>query len=313
MSLKKLCKKSFYKSFICILILTFSNLSMAFFILPTFNKSSMNRFIFNTDNNLNAFSNFSQKSKFIYILQGADFKTLYNESFDIAVVDCDDSKLTKDEILLLKGQNKVILSYLSIGEAESYREYWQKNWKVGNPEFIDEENICWPGNYKVKFWYSSWQEIIFKKLNQIINLGYDGVYLDVIDSYEYYKEKGNLLAEYYMVKFVIKISKTAKSKNPNFLVVPQNAENLVKYRQYLLAIDGLGRENLWFEENTRISHNDMSGILKNLIYTKNNNKFIFAINYTTEKSKIAEFLILCRIYGFIPYVGPKNLDCIYRL
>jgi cysteinyl-tRNA synthetase len=56
---------------------------------------------------------------------------------------------------------------------------------------MDAENPDWPGNYKVKYWETDWQNIIYKNsdsyLNKILTAGFDGVYLDIIDAFEYYE------------------------------------------------------------------------------------------------------------------------------
>ena len=52
-----------------------------------------------------------------------------------------------------------MLSYLSIGEVEDYRFYWQDGWGVGNPSFVGEENPNWAGNYKVKYWEDDCLEV----------------------------------------------------------------------------------------------------------------------------------------------------------
>ena len=71
---------------------------------------------------------FKSDSKFICVLQDVDYKMLTSTDFDIAIVDPDDSKLTKKNILGLHSQDKALIAYLSIGEAENYRNYWQKEW-----------------------------------------------------------------------------------------------------------------------------------------------------------------------------------------
>jgi len=86
-----------------------------------------------------------------------------------------------------------VLSYMSIGEAEDYRYYWQPTWNTSKPEWLESENPDWPGNFKVKYWYKSWQEIIYGNngsyLKKIIDAGYDGVYLDIIDAFEYFENR----------------------------------------------------------------------------------------------------------------------------
>ena len=56
------------------------------------------------------------------------------------------------EIKLMQDSAKTVLCYLSIGEAESYRPYWQKSWKTEKPAFLLKENPNWAGNYRVKYW-----------------------------------------------------------------------------------------------------------------------------------------------------------------
>lgn len=54
------------------------------------------------------------------------------------------------------------------------------------------ENPDWPGNYKVKYWNEDWQKLIYKNndsyLNKISTAGFDGVYLDIIDAFEYFEK-----------------------------------------------------------------------------------------------------------------------------
>jgi cysteinyl-tRNA synthetase len=79
-----------------------------------------------------------------------------------------------------RGGSRLLVCYLSIGEAESYRYYWQAAWAraSGRPSWLAEENPDWPGNYKVEYWDPEWQAIL---------LGFDGVYLDIIDAHGYFE------------------------------------------------------------------------------------------------------------------------------
>ena len=85
----------------------------------------------------------------------------------------------------------MVVCYMSIGEAEDYRYYWQNSWQTDRPEWLDRENPDWEGNYKVKYWYPAWQNIIFGNdesyTKRILDAGFDGAYLDLIDAFEYYE------------------------------------------------------------------------------------------------------------------------------
>jgi len=253
---------------------------------------------------------FDADAKFICVLQNICFLKFEDEEFDIAIVDPDDCGLTKEQLEILHKGNKILLAYLSIGEAERYRDYWQEDWEVGCPAFLDEENPDWAGNYKVKYWDNEWQEIIFGRLDKIMERGYDGVYLDIIDACKYYKEECADFAEEEMINFVINISKRAKAKYNNFLVVPQNVEELVDKEDYLQAIDGMGRENLWYIDNNLQNEDDLSYALNYLKKVIDADKFVLAISYTAEKDKKCSFIEMAKAYEFIPYIGRKELDTI---
>ena len=64
----------------------------------------------------------------------------------------------------------------------------------GAPPWLGRSNPDWLDNYKVRFWDPGWQKIIYgtpdSYLDKIIADGYDGVYLDIIDAYEYWGPGG---------------------------------------------------------------------------------------------------------------------------
>ena len=58
---------------------------------------------------------------------------------------------------------------------------------------MDELNPEWAGNYKVRYWDPEWKRIIYGEddsyLDRIMNAGFDGAYLDIIDAFEYFESK----------------------------------------------------------------------------------------------------------------------------
>ena len=56
-------------------------------------------------------------------------------------------------IARLHDTDKMVIAYIDIGEAESYRVYWQDGWRVGDPAWIvGEDPDGWAENYPVAFW-----------------------------------------------------------------------------------------------------------------------------------------------------------------
>lgn len=133
-----------------------------------------------------------------YVSKTAFISAVTATNYDLIIMDFyfhDGTSFTNAEVDQLRnkanGGKRLVISYMSIGEAEDYRYYWQADWNANKPSWIDAENPDWPGNYKVKYWEQEWQAIIFGNknayLDKIVSAGFDGVYLDIIDAFEYYE------------------------------------------------------------------------------------------------------------------------------
>ena len=156
------------------------------------------------ENNTNI-GHVSRAKNFLYIINPEKFDS--KESFinavaatnyDLIIIDFffNDSAFNSSDVSRLKvkanGGSRLVVSYLSIGEAEDYRYYWQEDWHSTSPEWMADENSNWEGNYKVKYWNNDWKSIIYGNensyLKKILNAGFDGAYLDIIDAFEYFEE-----------------------------------------------------------------------------------------------------------------------------
>ena len=205
---------------------------------------------------------------FAYILQAEKFakskeafvKKINESGRQFVVIDytfdgSKDGMWQSKEIAAMKKSdgNRRIVAYLSIGEAEDYRPYWKKEWKEKRPSFLVSENHEWKGNFRVRYWRKDWQAIIFSYLEIIINQGFDGVYLDIVDGYEFFeKGKDNCLnpetKQTYrqdMKSFVTDIVKRAKQYSSKFMVIQQNAQALFEDSDYMALLDGIGAEDVF--------------------------------------------------------------------
>ncbi len=148
----------------------------------------------------------AEAKNFLYLLNPSSYsgitdfpKVVSSTHYDIVIIDAfyQGDILTADNIAALKtknnGGNRLVIAYMSIGEVEDYRYYWQNEWKSNPPSWLAEENPNWPGNYKVRYWDTAWQEIIYGNdnsyLGKILDAGFDGVYLDIIDAFEYFENQ----------------------------------------------------------------------------------------------------------------------------
>lgn len=249
-----------------------------------------------------------------------DLGRLTASPFDLLVLDSGlgERPLTRAELAQLQhaARPKIVLSYLSVGEAEDYRPYWKSSWRSHPPPFIARENSEWKGNFKVRYWDPAWLELMTAYLDRIIDAGFDGVYLDVIDAFEFFGPGGTMperpTAAQDMRALVIALAEHARGArgHPGFLVVPQNGANILDgisaslARGYLDAIDAIGAEDTFFTEGERRSHGDA---IPRLLRFAREGKPVLAVDYVSGKNAEA-FVRLARRRGFIPYVGVRELD-----
>jgi|YelNatPaOPRAMG01_1025707.scaffolds.fasta_scaffold04255_2 cysteinyl-tRNA synthetase len=158
----------------------------------------------------------SQVTSFAYQLQPSRGQSrsgflaaLGAAGYDLLVLDysfdgSDAEAFTPAEIADLKAQcGGKLLAYVSIGEAEDYRWYWNQAWDAnhdgkpdpGAPAWLGPENPQWPGDYRVRFWDPAWQAIVFQYVDKVMAQGFDGVYLDTVDTYEYWERHPSKLQE----------------------------------------------------------------------------------------------------------------------
>ena len=145
-----------------------------------------------------------EAENFLYLLDSENFtdkahfiNALAATNYDVLIIDLfyNNQSLTLQDINALKlkanGGQRLVISYMSIGEAEDYRYYWQSEWERVPPSWLEKENPDWEGNYKVRYWDPDWQSLIYggnnSYLDRILSVGFDGVYLDIIDAFEYFE------------------------------------------------------------------------------------------------------------------------------
>lgn len=154
--------------------------------------------------NAGIITNLSEAQNFLHLINPEKFNTknqfitaINTTNYDVLIMDLffnDGITFSKSEIEQLKtkanGGKRMIIGYVSIGEAENYRYYWNSTWNSNAPAWLGPLNPAWSGNYKVKYWQTDWQTIIYGNANsylqKVIDTGFDGVYLDIIDAFEFY-------------------------------------------------------------------------------------------------------------------------------
>lgn len=230
------------------------------------------------------------------------------------------------------GTKRIVLCYLSIGEAENYRAYWQRRWATKPPAWLGPENPDWKGNFAVDYWHPEWQHLIVDParaalstwdrltlvlfpqaqpyLDQIIEAGFDGVYLDRIDAYEKALETRPAAAAD-MIAFVESISAYAKKRRPGFLIVPQNGEALLAETRYRKAIDGVGKEDLFYgEKGDGIANvpTEVRQSIAHLNLARTGGRPVFVVEYLTDENLKRTVQSELRQLGFIGVFTERGLS-----
>ncbi len=256
-------------------------------------------------------------------------------------------------VAMLHEADKLVIAYIDIGQAEDYRTYWQPGWRVGNPEWIvGEDPDGWTGNYPVAFWWDEWQAIWFDDLLPLIlEAGFDGIYLDWVEAYSdenvvAFAEADGVDPVQEMIWFVSDIAEYTRAQRPGFIVIAQNAAELVEYDDYVDAIDAIAQEQVWFDggadgiegdcplpatdadietvayvnslsDACRQLHEDYPDstlhvsseeYLGYLTLARERGLIVFTVDYALEPDHVTWVHTTAREYGFIPFTGPRSLD-----
>jgi cysteinyl-tRNA synthetase len=156
------------------------------------------------------------------------------------------------EVVEMQGagaDRKAVLAYISIGESEDFRFYWDEAWtkggdagdafRPGAPDWLGPLNPDWPESRKVRYWDPDWQAIAIDWIETIAAKGFDGAYLDIVDAYYFWAhevrakdhEPGDPVngadAAARMIDFIVGLSSRARAINPDFVLVQQNAPFLL--------------------------------------------------------------------------------------
>ena len=270
-------------------------------------------------------------STWAYQLQNININTIAsNPTFHLIVTDysydgTDPMKLSNADVATVQSSGKKHISYISIGEAENYRSYWQSSWSTSPPSWLGAENPDWPGNYKVKYWDPAWQNLVFDYVDTIIGQGFDGIYLDIIDGWYYWQTEVPQAqqvsnADSLMIDFVLRIRAhvNAVTVNANFIMMPQNGEDLIFQagisgnlrNQYYAAIDAVGIEDVFFTGSNNMDNPYAPDTyrLNNLAQYQAHGKKVFNIEYLSQAPKIQQYKDTAEHYNFVPYTCDRPLD-----
>lgn len=258
-----------------------------------------------------------------YQLQSIRPAAVARSDFDLMVIDYSadgsaEKAFSAGQIAYMKkrpsGKQRLLLSYLSIGEAERYRDYWQVGWSSVPPPWLKAENPHWEGNFAVDYWHPDWQAILFGNpkayLDQILAAGFDGIFLDRIDAYESLEQSRPQAADE-MIALVSALANYARNRKPGFLIIPQNGESLLAFPEYLDTVDAIAKEDLFFgydELGVPTPANEIEYSAAFLDLALSAGKLVLTIDYLTDPVRSGKAMRQGRAHGYVPLVTVVDLD-----
>lgn len=148
-------------------------------------------------------STLSEARNFLYLINPEAFSTkeafldaVAASHYDLIIIDAlFDDWLSRQDVARLQtkpqGARRLVLAYMNIGAAETWRPYWQASWRLGDPVWLVGNYQGYPDEFWVTFWHPEWRRIIIDGpdayLGHLLDAGFDGVYLDNILCYEFFE------------------------------------------------------------------------------------------------------------------------------
>lgn len=254
---------------------------------------------------------------------------------------------------------KLVIAYIDIGQAEDWRWYW--TWDERSPAEETAIAICnqtpfppatwpeyivkcdpdnWLHNYPVLFWYDEWINIViygeglsstpygtYKSIiDEVISDGFDGIYLDWVEAAEdediiAAANNQGLDVVQEMIWFIEDMRTYATARNPNFIIIQQNAASLIGGHPELAeVIDAIAQEATWFDGDATDDWNDPNGYdhqndaslvayyLGFLTQYLDAGIPVFSCEYALDRASEAYSLALD--HGFVPYVTRRSLSAL---
>lgn len=234
----------------------------------------------------------------------ADFK-----NFDLVVLDSSYTQIIQQ----LKQQSKTVLAYLSLGEVNRSRDYFDI---VESEGVLLKPNPNWEGAYLVDVRKAAWQEfVITQLLPEILDKGFDGIFIDTLDS-PLEEERANPQEFKGMVESSIKLIKAIRKKFPKIKIMLNRAYAIAP--QVGGQINYLMGESIFhtydFKSKKYIPVSEPLYVQQKDILQNFRRRFpavqIVTLDYCGENDKELRTQIYKqqRNNGFIPYVSTINLD-----
>ncbi|KAA3620102.1 MAG: hypothetical protein DWQ05_05070 [Calditrichaeota bacterium] len=241
---------------------------------------------------------------------GFDVPVSKISKFDLAVLDPD----AQTDLATIKQSGTKIFGYLSLAEIHPTRWYWPM--VKGTSALLNEQTSF--GGFFADIRTAEWQNLITDTvIPAILAKGFDGLFLDTIDSAEYLErhklEKPVVGAQNAMIELIHAIRKN----NPGILIIANRGFSMLP--QFASAVDGLLAESVLTEYN---ANSGLAALRSPAVYREymkmmhdfqQNGGLVLTLDYTSKSQEYIKksTFELAEKNGFIPYLSDPSLSTIY--
>ncbi len=226
--------------------------------------------------------------------------------FDRIVVEPDNIK--RDEHEALRQHGATTFAYLSIGEIGPTRPWFDA--LPASATFGTNES--W--NSKVMDLSSNeWQRFVLQRVNELITRGYNGLFLDTMDSYQLFAKTPEQKQQ--QEKGLSNLLYRIKRQHPNLRLIANRGFEIID--QIAPYLEGIAAESLysgWNNESqayVEVPANDRQWLNTTLARIKQQHQLdVIVIDYVppADRGKAREVAARITSDGFIPWVANPSLD-----
>lgn len=224
------------------------------------------------------------------------------KNFDFVIAEPD--QFSREQVHYLHHKNQKLLGYISLGEVNSSRSYYNDLKSRG---FLGT-NKNWGASF-LNLADSVTRKVLVDRAGQIIAKGFDGLFLDTVDDVEQGTGRGAL--QPYMVEVI----KEIRSRYPSIRIVQNNGlfllDRTAKYINGVLVEDVASDYNFRTKSyHIKAQKNFEKRVSELKTVAKKYHKPIYIVDYavTTEmRNKLSNML---RSTGFSYYIAPISLNTI---
>lgn len=219
--------------------------------------------------------------------------------FDLAIIQPE--TLIPDELAdLTETSDTLLIAYLSIGEVEPWRT-WYSDGSIQS-EWILEENPIWK-SYYIDANQAGWRDFIVAKAQEYLDLGFDGIFLDTVDTVDLYPD-----TQPGMIQMIADL----RAAYPDAILI-QN-RGMAVAEDTAATVDAIMWEDLSttynFDTET-YEINDSTAEIEQLTTLRDDTGvIILALDYAAadDAEGAQKAMQIAREYGFIPSVSVILLD-----